>query len=444
MKKLLFLMIVGSVFFVGVGCDPGSGSREEICDNGIDDDGDWFVDCADIACVGRPGDSEGHLCQITEQNCHDGFDNDGDGMTDMEDPDCFAAGEICDNDMDDDGDGDVDCDDSDCVSSVVCQTTEICDNGTDDDGDGDVDCDDPDCLDSEACVAVENCTNETDDDGDGDVDCDDADCTLDPACVLGEDCANGIDDDSDTYTDCADPECDGETGPGGGLCEAVEASCADGYDNDGDGEADCNDADCASSAECQTVEICDNGTDDDSDGLIDCLDPQCAGQQGPLGGICEVMESSCFDGYDNDGDGDMDCDDSDCALACMVAGDLVITEFIKDPNDLADSIGEWFELYNPTARDIDLRGLVIFSEGGSGEVTHVIASGAPVLLQAGEYMVLGPQGSILANPAVPVSYEYAGISLSNTSDNLGIRTGDGTLVDEIMYDEANYHTFSGM
>lgn len=59
--------------------------------------------------------------------------------------------EICDNGIDDDGDGFKDCADPDCIDFPGCEPEEICDNKIDDDGDGLVDCDDPDCEDFEDC-----------------------------------------------------------------------------------------------------------------------------------------------------------------------------------------------------------------------------------------------------------------------------------------------------
>jgi hypothetical protein len=59
---------------------------DEICDDGIDNDGDGYTDCADFDC----GDLE--ECQ---ENCSDGLDNDGDGYTDCEDYDCPGGTEEC-------------------------------------------------------------------------------------------------------------------------------------------------------------------------------------------------------------------------------------------------------------------------------------------------------------------------------------------------------------
>ncbi len=86
---------------------------------------------------------------VLESFCGDGIDNDQDGQIDCADgncdlsPDCLF--EICDNGIDDDGDGLVDCQDSECYSiESTCQ--EICDNGIDDDGDGLIDSEDDQCA----------------------------------------------------------------------------------------------------------------------------------------------------------------------------------------------------------------------------------------------------------------------------------------------------------
>jgi hypothetical protein len=89
----------------------------EICDNGLDDDDDTFIDCDDFDC--------------------------------NDDPAC--VGEICDNGLDDDDDAFVDCDDFDCTDDSAC-IEEICDNGVDDDDDGWTDCDDFDCADDPGCL----------------------------------------------------------------------------------------------------------------------------------------------------------------------------------------------------------------------------------------------------------------------------------------------------
>ncbi len=103
--------------------------------------------------------------------CDNGIDDDGDGFVDGDDWDCCKPEEICDNGIDDDCDGFIDNQDWDCCNPA---DPEICDNGIDDDCDGLIDDQDPDC----ACFPTgpENCFNGIDDDCDGFIDGDDFDC----------------------------------------------------------------------------------------------------------------------------------------------------------------------------------------------------------------------------------------------------------------------------
>lgn len=56
--------------------------------------------------------------------CDDGMDNDGDGQADCNDRDCAAEltcqPEVCDNGVDDNANGQADCDDPDCVNDATC------------------------------------------------------------------------------------------------------------------------------------------------------------------------------------------------------------------------------------------------------------------------------------------------------------------------------------
>lgn len=53
----------------------------EICNNGIDDDEDSFIDCDDLDCSGTES------CPV--EICNNGIDDDGDTFTDCADGDCF-------------------------------------------------------------------------------------------------------------------------------------------------------------------------------------------------------------------------------------------------------------------------------------------------------------------------------------------------------------------
>jgi len=127
-------------------------------------------------------------------NCANGVDDDGDTLVDCADPDC--QGDL-------DADGYVaapcggDCNDND--AAVNPAATELCTNAKDDECDGLVDCADPDCVtnidaDVDGYTALP-CGN----------DCNDADAAVHPG--VTEICANTIDDNCDGLADCADSAC---------------------------------------------------------------------------------------------------------------------------------------------------------------------------------------------------------------------------------------------
>lgn len=106
----------------------------EICDNGLDDDGDVYVDCADPDCT-FVGDCAGcndgmpPTPEFSSGPCTDGLDNDCDGLRDCEDDDCHASEyyvtECC-NGQDDNGNMITDDFACRCASNADCEVGEIC------------------------------------------------------------------------------------------------------------------------------------------------------------------------------------------------------------------------------------------------------------------------------------------------------------------------------
>lgn len=118
MKKY-FLILITTVLFGLMACsdsENGNPIVDEICNDGVDNDGNGLVDCEDMSC------SSNKAC--FESNCADGIDNDGDGFSDCEDLDCEdfqdCLIERCIDGVDNDGDGLVDCEDPDCTSNPNC------------------------------------------------------------------------------------------------------------------------------------------------------------------------------------------------------------------------------------------------------------------------------------------------------------------------------------
>jgi len=99
-----------------------------------------------------------------------------------------GASEICDDGIDNDCDGKIDCADNECSAQCSPTTPEVCNDGIDNDGDRKVDCADRDCRKDPACARTSSegkgktCADGKDNDGDGDIDCADADCASSRAC----------------------------------------------------------------------------------------------------------------------------------------------------------------------------------------------------------------------------------------------------------------------
>jgi len=89
----------------------------ELCNNGVDDDGDGDVDCVDLDCQ----------AQCASLYCFKGV---MDGICNPK-----KDGELC----------------PDCLGATE-PSSEICGNGKDDDRDGRADCSDPDCFDDSSCT----------------------------------------------------------------------------------------------------------------------------------------------------------------------------------------------------------------------------------------------------------------------------------------------------
>lgn len=139
-----------------------------ICADGIDNDLNGVVDCADSSC------SANAACTAetpANGNCFDGTDNDTNGIKDCAETACRTAfpvqcaettsnGTICANAVDDDGDGLGDCADPGCVGYPGCPAGEsscvngmgvpqgsavCCHDGGDNDANGQSDCSDASC-----------------------------------------------------------------------------------------------------------------------------------------------------------------------------------------------------------------------------------------------------------------------------------------------------------
>ena len=125
-------------------------------------------------------------------------------------------------------------------------------------------------------------------------------------------------------------------------------------------------------------------------------------------------------------------------VVTAASGGVIITEFLPDPNG-TDTFGEWFELYNTGATDVDLQNYTI----GSFQ-TDANTISRSVIVPAGKCIVIGNNADVTTNGGVPEAYSYpasgaGSIVLNNggtsspATDWIALRDPSGAAVDSIAY-----------
>ncbi len=118
-----------------------------------------------------------------------------------------------------------------------------------------------------------------------------------------------------------------------------------------------------------------------------------------------------------------------------VAGDLVVTEFMKDPSAVSDSHGEWIELKSNKAWRLDIEGVTLSDFSGASFTLD--NGGQGILLAPDQRFVLGNDVDPSTNGGVPVDLEWSGFSLKNSSDEILVTGANGLLLDVVLYDDGD-------
>jgi beta-lactamase superfamily II metal-dependent hydrolase len=109
---------------------------------------------------------------------------------------------------------------------------------------------------------------------------------------------------------------------------------------------------------------------------------------------------------------------------------VVINEIMQNPASVRDNRGEWFEVYNPGAEDVDIENWTIRDNGSD---SHLIEHGASLYVPAGGYLVLGKNGNPGQNGGYTADYVYSGFTLGNGADEVILENRVGAIVDEVYY-----------
>lgn len=122
------------------------------------------------------------------------------------------------------------------------------------------------------------------------------------------------------------------------------------------------------------------------------------------------------------------------------AGDLVITEFMPDPDAVPDAQGEWFEVL--VLADVDLNGLEIGREVGSIDVT-LDPGGDCIPVSSGSRVVFGRDAMAAANGGLEQVIATFAFGLTNSAGSLFVGHG-GEALDVITWSGSDPGTASSL
>ena len=211
----------------------------------------------------------------------------------------------------------------------------------------------------------------------------------------------------------------------------------DGFESEEAGGTDCDDYN--ASIYPGAEEIADNGIDEDCDGedsVSPTVNSDVDGDNYTVSdGDCDDNNSSVHPGATEIPDNgiDEDCDGNDAteeaksiSMSEVAVGDLIITEIMKDPAAVEDSMGQWFEVFNNATLPVELQDLTISNSTGSYTLSDDVTVGSK------KYVIFGSNADTSSNGDIPVDHAYTGITLEE-SDEL-LLSYSGTPIDRVSFD----------
>jgi len=113
---------------------------------------------------------------------------------------------------------------------------------------------------------------------------------------------------------------------------------------------------------------------------------------------------------------------------------IVISEIMPNPAQVSDTYGEWLEIYNNDTITIDLTGWVLKDIGN--DYHQIEVENGKVIIDPGEYLVMGRSADTLLNGGYYADYEYSNVFFSNAEDQVILLDADQQIVDEVDYTNA--------
>jgi len=110
----------------------------------------------------------------------------------------------------------------------------------------------------------------------------------------------------------------------------------------------------------------------------------------------------------------------------VAPGDILVTEFMADPNATSDVAGEYVELYNKRSIALNIDGFILMDDGSN---SHTIDNGGSLTIPAESFIVLAAGST----PGFIPDYTYSGFSLANSEDEIILASPDGTEISRLNY-----------
>lgn len=163
---------------------------------------------------------------------------------------------------------------------------------------------------------------------------------------------------------------------------------------------------------------------DDQANFCPATAPYGAGDLGTPGAVGEACGVGIPDGM---------CDDGGNVRAIVSAGDgdLVITEVMANPAQVADADGEWFEV--AVLSDVDLNGLQLYTtDGVTTSLEATLGSASCIEVTAGSRVLFARNPTMMENGGLPDGAQVFAFGLVNSNDGIAIGVAD-VILDEVVW-----------